>query len=231
MRGGFLRRLPEGVSWLQVRADLIGEIPPGRLREEFGGRLLYALGSRGGAGVGESGGFDRRRRLIAAAEDGYDLIDLDDERDIDEDVLAAIPPEKRLISWRGPASSESELASRFRRLTRIAARAYALIVEPRRAVRRARPLVVPAVDGAQRRDRVRRRRDGPVEPRPRATPGSAPGFLREFGPGGRAFGSTDLGTADRGLRPTVIAGRRSDMRDRGDLGGTVVVSAVAQRDV
>ena len=95
MRGGFLRRLPEGVSWLQVRADLMGDIPPGRLREEFGGRLLYALGGRGGAGVGEGGGFDRRRRLIAAAEEGYDLIDLDDERDIDEDVLAAIPPEKR----------------------------------------------------------------------------------------------------------------------------------------
>jgi 3-dehydroquinate dehydratase / shikimate dehydrogenase len=141
MRGGFLRRLPEGVSWLQVRADLMGDIPPGRLREEFGGRLLYSLGGRGGAGGGEGGGFDRRRRLIAAAEAGYDLIDLDDERDIDEDVLAAIPPEKRLISWRGPASSASELASRFFRLSKISARAYALVVEPRRAADGLTPLL------------------------------------------------------------------------------------------
>ena len=137
MRGGVLRGLPEGVDWLRVRADLIGDIPPGRLRGEFGGRLLYTLASHGGAG----GGFDRRRRLIAAAAEGYDLVDLDSERDIDEDVLEAIPPEKRLISWKGPASSAAELASRFRRLSRVVARAYSLTVEPRSALDGLAPLL------------------------------------------------------------------------------------------
>ena len=43
-----VRRLPEGVSWLQVRADLVGDVPAAWLREEFGGQLLYTLGAASG---------------------------------------------------------------------------------------------------------------------------------------------------------------------------------------
>ena len=139
--GGIHRGLPERVSWVQVRADRIGDIPPGWLREEFGGKLLYTLGSREGNRAGDGDGLDRSRRLIAAAEEGYDLIELDGERDIGSDVLEAIPPERRLISWRGETVSEPELVSRFRRLSWIAARSYLLVMDTRRAADGLAPLL------------------------------------------------------------------------------------------
>src|SRR5580692_576947 len=69
-----VRRLPKGLSWLQVRADRVGDVPASWLREAFGGRLLYTLG-------GDAGGPDRGERLIAAAAQNYDLVELDAERD------------------------------------------------------------------------------------------------------------------------------------------------------
>ena len=139
--GEVLRGLPEGVSWVQVRADRIGDVPPGRLRQEFGGKLLYTLGSREGDRASNGDGLNRSRRLIAAAAAGYDLIELDGERDIGADVLEAIPPERRLISWRGAAASVPELASRFRRLSWIAARSYLLVMDTRRAADGLAPLL------------------------------------------------------------------------------------------
>jgi 3-dehydroquinate dehydratase / shikimate dehydrogenase len=130
---GVLRKLPCEVSWLQVRADRIGDIPPGRLRQDFGGKLLYSLGSGEGDGAGQRDGLHRRRRLIAAAAAGYDLIELDGERDMVADVLETIPPERRLIGWRGAAASASELTSQFRWLSRIAARSYLLVIDTERA--------------------------------------------------------------------------------------------------
>jgi 3-dehydroquinate dehydratase/shikimate dehydrogenase len=127
-----VRRLPEGISWLQVRADLVGDLPTAWLREGFSGQLLYTLRDGGRAG-GDSAGLDRGERLVAAASEGYDLVELDAQRDIRADVLAAIPPEQRLICWRGTAAGASELASRFRRLSKVEARSYLLIVEARRA--------------------------------------------------------------------------------------------------
>ena len=64
---GVLRKLPDEVSWLQVRADRVGDISPGRLRQDFGGKLLYTLGSGEGDGAGHGDGLNRSRRLIAAA--------------------------------------------------------------------------------------------------------------------------------------------------------------------
>ena len=101
-------------------------MPASWLREAFGCRLIYTLG-------GDAGGPDRGERLIAAAAQGYDLVELDAERDIRGDALARIPLEQRLICWRGPAVDASELGSRFRRLSRIEARSYLLIVQARRA--------------------------------------------------------------------------------------------------
>src|SRR5271155_549779 len=62
-----VRRLARGASWLQVRADRVGDVPASWLRDAFGGRLLYTLG-------GDAGGQDRAERLIAAASQGYDLV-------------------------------------------------------------------------------------------------------------------------------------------------------------
>ena len=42
-------RLPKGVSWLQVRADRVGDVPASWLRDVFGGRLLYTLEGDGRA--------------------------------------------------------------------------------------------------------------------------------------------------------------------------------------
>jgi 3-dehydroquinate dehydratase/shikimate dehydrogenase len=135
---GIRRRLPKGVAWVQVRADRVGDIPADWLREDFGGRLLYSLEASGAC---ETDGLDRLKRLSAAAAAGYDLIELDGERDIGTGVLEAIPPEKRLICWRGKAASEAELASRFRRLSRIDARFYLLVAEARRAADGLAPLL------------------------------------------------------------------------------------------
>jgi hypothetical protein len=55
------------VSWLEVRADRIGDIPPGRLRQNFGGKLLYSLGRTERDDAGNGNGLNRSRRLIAAA--------------------------------------------------------------------------------------------------------------------------------------------------------------------
>jgi 3-dehydroquinate dehydratase/shikimate dehydrogenase len=144
-----LGRLPTGVSWLQVRADLVGDVPSAWLRDRFGGRLLYTLWSPGRAG-GDAGGPDRRKRLVAAAAAGYDLVELDAQTDLRGDVLGAIPPEKRLICWRGTAAGAPELASRFRVLSKIEARSYLLIVDARRAADGLAPLLF--LRAAGRRD-------------------------------------------------------------------------------
>src|SRR6516225_5329425 len=127
-----VHRLPEEVSWLQVRADLVGDVPAVWLREAFSGQLLYTLGGGGRAGS-DPAGLGRSERLVAAAAEGYDLVELDAQRDIRAEVLAAIPPDQRMICWRGTAAGASELALRFRRLSKIEARSYLLIVEARRA--------------------------------------------------------------------------------------------------
>jgi 3-dehydroquinate dehydratase / shikimate dehydrogenase len=135
-----LRNLPDEVSWVQVRADRIGGIDPRRLRQDFHGKLLYSLGSALGRGTSNGLVLDRSRRLIAAAADDYDLIELDGERDIGADVLEAIPPARRLICWRGAAVSAAELNSQFRRLSRISARSYLLVTDARHAVDGLAPL-------------------------------------------------------------------------------------------
>src|SRR5262245_48950204 len=80
--GRLLRDLPNQVSWLQVRADSAGDIPVSRLRGEFDGKLLYSLESANAPKAPRGADSDRRRRLIDAASQGYDLVELDFERDI-----------------------------------------------------------------------------------------------------------------------------------------------------
>src|SRR5262249_13617165 len=76
-----VQRLPEEVSWLKVRADLVGDVPAAWLRERFSGQLFYTLGGGGRSG-GASVVLGRGERLVAAAAEGYDLVELDAQRDI-----------------------------------------------------------------------------------------------------------------------------------------------------
>jgi 3-dehydroquinate dehydratase/shikimate dehydrogenase len=116
----------EGVSWLEVRGDLVGDLDPAPLRTAFAGKLLYTLRSRA-----ESGAFDgsperRRRRLLDAVE-RYDLIDLEAARDLSPEILKAIPPEKRLLSWHGPATHLDGLKALFERMAAVDAFLYKMI--------------------------------------------------------------------------------------------------------
>lgn len=120
-----IRKLPEAVSWLQIRNDLTGDIPATWLRNHFPGNLLYSLRSLSCGGTFHGSGTERASRLRKACS-GYDLIELEAESDLSPDVLRHIPPERRLIFQRTPACSASQLFLSFTQLTSIPARFYCL---------------------------------------------------------------------------------------------------------
>lgn len=113
-------------QWLEVRADLVGDLEPAALRAAFSGPLLYTLRSRAEGGAFEGSPERRRRRLLEAAG-RYDLIDLEAERDLAAEVLAAVPPGARVVSWHGPAADPSGLQARFARMAAVPARLYKLV--------------------------------------------------------------------------------------------------------
>src|SRR5215203_501750 len=80
--GAELTALPDAVDWLEVRADLLGDIDPEWLRSHFPGRLLYSLRTYDGP--------DRLRRLKIAAR-LYDRIELEGARDLSEELLQQVP--------------------------------------------------------------------------------------------------------------------------------------------
>ena len=124
--GEELSALPEAVEWLEVRADLAGDLEPEWLRSRFRGRLLYALRSRAAGGRFEGSTRDRHERLRRAAR-YYDLIELEGEHDFSTDLLAEIPTDRRLVSWHGPASALPELRARFTQLCCVPASLYKLV--------------------------------------------------------------------------------------------------------
>jgi 3-dehydroquinate dehydratase / shikimate dehydrogenase len=118
--------LANSLEWLEVRADLTGDLEPDRLRSNFKGNLLYTLRSREEGGQFEGSSEERRMRLIQAAAHGYDLIDLEGERDLDSNLIECIPPERRLISWSGASADSRQLSDRIRTITATPARLYKL---------------------------------------------------------------------------------------------------------
>jgi 3-dehydroquinate dehydratase/shikimate dehydrogenase len=124
-RGDALRALPAAVDILEVRADLTGDLDPDWLRSHFGGRLLYTLRSAAERGRFDGSSDERRRRLLHAAE-GYDLVDLEGDRDLSPALLRSVPAASRLISWTGSTADPGELLDRAQRMTSVPARLYKL---------------------------------------------------------------------------------------------------------
>lgn len=122
-----LDALPAEVTWLEVRADLVGDLDPGWLRNHFRGRLLYCLRSREAGGAFSDSLEERHRRLKWAAS-CYDAVDLEGKSDFSGPLLAQIPVQKRFVSWYGLASSVSNLRAQFDQLTTVPASIYRMIV-------------------------------------------------------------------------------------------------------
>lgn len=123
--GEEISRLPAGVSWLEVRGDLVGDLDAAWLRQRFPGRLLYTLRSRDEGG-GFAGGVEERRARLSAAASQYDFVDLEGS-DRDPRLLGAVPPERRIVSWHGAASDLQALRERFAVLAAIPAAFYKLV--------------------------------------------------------------------------------------------------------
>jgi 3-dehydroquinate dehydratase / shikimate dehydrogenase len=120
-----LSRLDQHVRYLEVRADLAGDLDPRALRTGFDGDCVYSLRSEGHGGAGDAGPADRRSRLIAAAAE-YDLVELEADHDLVPELLGRIPPERRRVSWRGPSGGLETLRERFALISEVPARHYLL---------------------------------------------------------------------------------------------------------
>ena len=127
--GDEVRALSELADCLEVRADLVGDIGVDWLRERFAGELLYTLRSEaeGGRGTVEP---ERRAALLSAAR-GYDLVDIEADRDFGRAVLDVVEPRRRVVSWHGRARNLKVLRGRLRQVSGVEARLYKLVTEAR----------------------------------------------------------------------------------------------------
>ena len=148
-QGAELMALAGSVEWLEVRADLVGDINPEWLRSQFRGNLLYTLRSRDEGGLSEASSEERRARLLHAAQH-YDLVDLEGDRDLVAGLVDRIPPERRLISWSGAAAGLRELRERLDKITATPARLYRLSPAAKSASDGLAPLAV--LQSVARRD-------------------------------------------------------------------------------
>ncbi len=116
-----------GAEWLLLRADLIGELGSAWLKAIHPWRLIYALRTRAHGGFADPAQSDRADVLREAAMT-HDLVELEAPHDLTPDVLAVVPPARRLVTWRVPAQSGPALAKRLHWLTSFEAAAYQLVV-------------------------------------------------------------------------------------------------------
>jgi 3-dehydroquinate dehydratase/shikimate dehydrogenase len=130
-----------GADWLEVRADLVGDLDPAPLRAAFPGKLLYTLRSRAEGGQFE-GSAERRQRRIVEAATRYDLIDLECERDLSPEVLTAVAPARRILSWHGGAVGLHGLKARFEKMAVHAAFLYKMVPAAAQAGEELAPLLL-----------------------------------------------------------------------------------------
>jgi 3-dehydroquinate dehydratase / shikimate dehydrogenase len=136
-----IREIPKAVTWLQVRSDVIGDVPADWLRSCFPGKLIYTLRTHQSGGRFERLLEERHKRLIAAARD-YDLIELEFASDLHHGLLEQIPAEKRMIVWRGPLCDASGLHLQFQKMAAVSARYYCLFVSANKSSDGLHPLVL-----------------------------------------------------------------------------------------
>ena len=88
--GSDLKALAGAADWLEVRADLVGDLDPDWLRSHFPGEILYTLRSAFEGGAFE-GPREARLRRIGEAAPRFDRVDLEGERDLVPELLTRIP--------------------------------------------------------------------------------------------------------------------------------------------
>ncbi|GAA2250433.1 hypothetical protein GCM10010430_36540 [Kitasatospora cystarginea] len=111
---------------LEVRADLVGDPEPRRLRRLFGGRLIYTLRTRRQGGNHGGAPAERRERLLRAAAE-YDLVDLEWPDDLVPELTSRIPPWQRRVSWHGPEREHGGMRSLFGAMAGVPAALYLLV--------------------------------------------------------------------------------------------------------
>ena len=158
----------EYCEWIEVRADLIPELDPTELRERCKGRrLLYTLR------VSKEEERDRlslaqRHRLLRKAVEAYDFVTLKGECDLVPEVLRAIAPERRIVSWRGSVTGPECLEAWLGMFTRTPARLFRFEVECWRSRGRAGGTAVLASRAPGGRNRICRGRQRRLDARARA---------------------------------------------------------------
>ena len=133
--------IPSGVTLLEVRGSLTGNLPVGWLRQRFSGQLLFSVSHSTSDGGFASRSIARHRALVQAARD-YDMVRMDADCDLSREMLAAIPAEKRLICWKGPCGDVAYLRSVFERISEVPARMYSIVVKGSCARDAAMPLLL-----------------------------------------------------------------------------------------
>jgi 3-dehydroquinate dehydratase/shikimate dehydrogenase len=137
-------------EWAEVRADLVGDLDPEALRAALPGRLLlYTLRSRSEGGAWDGSPERRKRRLLDAAP-RYDRIDLEAARDLSPEILGAVAPEKRVLSWHGPSIPLAGLQATFKRMSATPAALYKLVPTASQPGDELAPLLL--LQGLERRD-------------------------------------------------------------------------------
>ncbi len=149
--GRDLEALGRSADWLEVRADLVGDLDPDWLRMHFPGELLYTLRS-GFEGGAFEGARESRLRRIGEAGPRFDRVDLEGERDLDPELLARIPAGRRIVSWHGAPIALQALESRLAHLSSVPAALYKLVPAAANAGEELAPLQLLA--GSPRRDVV-----------------------------------------------------------------------------
>lgn len=123
-----LQELWGTASGLEVRADLTGDSDVDLLRSLFDGELIYSLRSAEYGGAFTGGAAERRLCLLTAAQ-SYDVVELEVDRDLTPELLAAVPAHRRRICWYGKALDPSVFDAIFARMRNTPARLYVLASE------------------------------------------------------------------------------------------------------
>ena len=114
-------RICPAADWLEVDACGGRCLPADEVRARFSGDIIFTLGSASNGRLLTTA--ERRARLKQAAA-GYDIIDLDPAEDLTPEILEAIPPERRMISWSGRSKDSLTLIQLAERLFCVGARYY-----------------------------------------------------------------------------------------------------------